>query len=241
MKDLGKIIAHVPAREGSKRVPSKNLRYLAGRPLLAYSVDAALKSDRLETVYVNTESDLLAALAESLGAKLFRRKKELAVDTVTSDLFNMNIIEELAPDTLVMINPVCPLLESGDIDDAIDAYCEDDVDTLITTNATRMQCLYQGRSVNFNLDEILAMSQDNEPVHICNWAVSIWDAHLFRERFMRLGYAAFGGKRRLYPLDQLRSFKISTEEDFRLVEQILFARKVEKSEQPSPRFWRGEG
>ena len=78
MRNPGRIVAHLPARGGSERVPAKNLRLLAGEPMLAYTVKAALASRALDEVYVNTESDEIAALAEHLGARVYRRRPELA-------------------------------------------------------------------------------------------------------------------------------------------------------------------
>ena len=237
MRDLGNVIAHIPARAGSKRVPSKNLRYLAGQPLLAYAVRAALTCESLHSVYVNTDSDLIAALAEELGASVYRRKSSLASDTTTSDQFNMDIIEALNPDTLMMINPVCPLIESTDIEAAIDAYRNDSVDTLITTTATQMQCFYRNQPVNIDLNAQLASTQHNEPVHVCNWAITIWDAHKFRERYYRQGFAVFGERRKLLPIDPLKAIKISTEEDFRLAELLVEALRKIDIVQPKVEYW----
>ena len=237
MRDLGNVIAHIPARAGSKRVPAKNLRFLAGQPLLAYTVQAALACKSLDSLYVNTESEQIAALATELGALVYRRKSGLASDTATSDEFNMDIIEALNPDTLMMINPVCPLIESTDIEAAIDAYRNDSVDTLITTTATQMQCFYRNQPVNIDLNAQLASTQHNEPVHVCNWAITIWDAHKFREHYYRQGFAVFGERRKLFAIDPLKAIKISTEEDFRLAELLVEALRRRSVVQPKIEYW----
>jgi CMP-N-acetylneuraminic acid synthetase len=69
LKSLGKIIAQIPARAGSKRVKAKNLRLIAGEPLLSYSASAAVASSFIEDVYVNSDSAEMLSLGESLGAK----------------------------------------------------------------------------------------------------------------------------------------------------------------------------
>ena len=89
--------------------------------MLAYTVKAALSCKSLGSVVVNTDCNSIAALATSLGAGVYRRKASLARDSATNEHFNMDLIEALMPDTLVMINPVCPLLEPADIDRAISA------------------------------------------------------------------------------------------------------------------------
>ena len=73
MRNLGKIVAHIPARAGSKRVKAKNLRFIDGKPLLSYSIECAIAADMFDEVYVNSDSDDMLALAESLGAKGYKR------------------------------------------------------------------------------------------------------------------------------------------------------------------------
>ena len=209
--------------------------------MLAYAVKAALASRSLGgDVYVNTESDEIARLADHLGAKVYRRRPELATGKVTSDAFNMDIIEALAPDTLVMINPVCPLLRAEDIDGAVRAYQDSDADTLITVSETQLQTFCRGAPVNIDLQASLAPTQDNPAVSICNWAVSLWDCKTFRQRYARLGYASFGRKRLLHPLDPLRAVKVSTASDFRLCERLVQAFRNEGAEEP-PRYWPADG
>jgi CMP-N-acetylneuraminic acid synthetase len=238
MKDLGKVVIHIPARAGSKRVKTKNLRYIAGNPLLAYTVKATLQSKYREYLYVNTESEVIAALAKELGAKVYRRPAQLASDTATSDQYNMNIIDTLKPDTLVQINPVCPLLEATDIETIIDAYKNSDADTLITTTTTQMQCFCREEPVNIDPDNQLAPTQQNDPVHICNWAVSVWDARKFKERFNKKGFAVFGEKRKLYPIHLLKAIKISNEDDFAFAEFLLERLKIKENlEKPVPKYW----
>ena len=137
MPEMGYVIAHIPVRAGSERVKSKNLRYLAGQPLISYTVKAALKSEMLNQVYVNTDSKIIACLADELGAKVYMRSHQLASDTATSDQFNMDIIGSLKPDTLVMINPVCPFTDSQDIDRVLLDYKNSNADTLITVESTQ--------------------------------------------------------------------------------------------------------
>ena len=82
---LGKVVAHIPARGGSKRVPAKNLRYLAGRPMIGYAIETALKCPRLDEVYVNTDSERIAAYAQSMGCRVYMRPAHLGSDDATGD------------------------------------------------------------------------------------------------------------------------------------------------------------
>ena len=221
MKNLGKVIAHIPARGGSQRVPRKNLKDINGLPMIAYSIKAAKKSQFIDELYVNSEDNEILKVGEKYGARPFKRKGDLASNSATSDQFNYDIIEKLSPDTLIMINPVCPLIGVEDIDMAISHYQKSDCDTLITSNSTKMQVFCEGSPVNIKTDEELKPTQENAEVHTLNWAITIWDASLFTKRFRELGYASLGSKRELFSLEAYKSIKVSYPEDFEFVTKLL--------------------
>ncbi len=236
MRDLGKIVGHIPARGGSIRVKSKNLRYLAGRPLLTYSIEAALASGLLDEVVVNTDDDQLAALAIESGAKVFRRDPELASATASGDAFTYDFIKKYPVDTLVMISPVCPLVGASDIRMALDTFRASDADTLITTCESGMQAFTNGEPVNIDLSNPLAPTQNNPSVHTLNWAVTIWDCEAYVRNYEKEGYAYIGKNRVFLPIEPLHGVKISDEKDFRIAEALLLARS-QVSAEATPTYW----
>ena len=223
MSRLGKVILHIPAREGSKRLRHKNLRLLGGRPMISYAIDAAVGAKVTDNIYVNTDSlEIIQYVRGSYpGVNIYERDKALADDATQSDHFNADIIAQLSPDTLIMINPVCPLITAVDVQDAVMAYESSDCDTLITSNSTQMQVFCEDTPVNIKLGETLAPTQDNAVVNILNWAITIWDAASFIDRFDRLGAAALGKKRLYHPLNVLKSIKVSHQEDLELCESLI--------------------
>ena len=66
---MKKIIAMIPVRLGSKRIPNKNLRLLGNKPLVAYIIEAAIKADVFDEIYINSESDIFKEIAEQYGVK----------------------------------------------------------------------------------------------------------------------------------------------------------------------------
>jgi len=235
VRELGKVVGHIPARAGSERVRSKNLRYIAGKPLLSYSVEAALACPELDEVVVNTDGDELAALAEACGASVFRRDAELASATASGDAFTYDFISKYPVDTLVMISPVCPLVSSVDIAEALQAFRDSDADTLITTCETQMQTFCAGKPVNIDLDGPLEPTQNNMPVQTLNWAVTIWDCAAYRRHYEADGHAYIGRKRVLHPIDPLHGVKISTESDFETAKALIIAQGLSSPEEA--RYW----
>jgi len=223
MKDLGKIILHIPAREGSKRVPKKNMRDMNGKPMISYVIDAALKASVTDNIYVNTDAqEIIAYVGKTYpNIKIYKRDPELANDKASSDQFNFDIINTLQPDTLIMINPVCPLIDADDIKRALEAYKKSDCDTLITSESTQMQTFCDGEAVNIRLDEQLAPSQENKKITILNWAITLWDAKLFSNRMNTNGFAVLGEKREFFDIEPIKATKVSEEKDFLFAEQLL--------------------
>ncbi len=231
---MPRYVIAIPARMGSKRVKQKSLRLIDGKPMIRYAIDAA-KESRVDEVYVNTESEVIGGLAGDCGVRFYKRRPELAADTVTSDAFNYDFIKNVLPDVLVMVNPVSPLITGADIDAAIDFFEEGGYDTVITAREEKLQAFCEGKAVNFDPDGPLPMTQNIPPVVLCAWSVCIWRAKTFVENYEKKGYAVFSGKVGFYPMNPLKCIKISTEEDFRLAEAVIIS---SKKDAPPPEYFR---
>src|SRR4051812_22321525 len=97
------VVAIVPARSGSKGVPGKNVRELAGVPLIAYSIAAGLEARSVDRVVVSTDSSEIADLARTWGADVpFLRPAELATDTATDLDFLAHAVAEVDPELVVL-------------------------------------------------------------------------------------------------------------------------------------------
>ncbi|HEB9338251.1 TPA: acylneuraminate cytidylyltransferase [Campylobacter coli] len=223
-----KYIAEIPARLGSQRVRQKNLRLIEGEPMIAYAIKACKNTSSISEVYVNTESDLIGQVALDYGVKYYKRSPELALDHIVSDQFNYDFLKKIECEALVMVNPVSPLIESIDIEEAINFFETNQLDSMISVKDERLQSFYQGKALNFNKDGLLPMTQNIDPVQICVWTICIWRRESFIKAYEKNGYAVFNGKYALWPINPLKSIKISYEEDFLLAEQLLRARKFGK-------------
>jgi N-acylneuraminate cytidylyltransferase/CMP-N,N'-diacetyllegionaminic acid synthase len=113
-----KIIGVIPARGGSKGIPGKNIRRLAGRPLIEWTIQAALESSLVDEVVVSTDDAKIAACALKCGASVpFMRPPELATDEASSVSVALHALT-FYPDAqqVVLLQPTSPLRESVDID-----------------------------------------------------------------------------------------------------------------------------
>lgn len=122
-----KVFALVLARGGSKRIPKKNIKPLAGKPLIAYSIDEAKKSQYIDRLLTSTDDPEIAAVAKECGSEVpFMRPAELAGDSVTDYPVFMHALEWLKenegyePDIIVQLRPTSPLRTVEHIDTAIE-------------------------------------------------------------------------------------------------------------------------
>ena len=118
------VVALIPARGGSKGIPRKNLRTVAGKPLLAYSIAAAVDSDLVDRTFVSTEDEEIAAVARSFGAEVITRPPALATDTAQNDAVCIHALDAmrqsgLSPEILVLLQPTSPLRTALNIDDCL--------------------------------------------------------------------------------------------------------------------------
>lgn len=220
-----KIVAEIPARYGSQRVKQKNLRMLNGKPMMCYAIDAAKGVKRFDEIYVNTENDIIGQIALDRGVKYYKRSEYLASDEATSDQFNYDFIKNIGADIFVMVNTVSPLIVSVDIDKALDIFLEKGYDSLITTREERLHAFCNNIPVNFDSKGMLPRTQDILPVNICVWTLCVWRAKTFIKAYEKNGSAVFSGKVGFFPIDPLKSVKISYEEDFLMAETLLKIRE----------------
>ena len=124
-----KILAVIPARAGSKGIPNKNIRLVAGRPLVAYAIANALASRHITDVVVTTDSDMVRVVAEQMGARTIARSAELCGDAVTLDAVVHDAAIRFDCDVVVTMQPT---LKAEPLDKAIDRFLDDGLDTLIS-------------------------------------------------------------------------------------------------------------
>ena len=123
---VGPVLAIVPARGGSKGIPRKNVREVAGHPLIAYSIAAGLAAEHVDRVLVTTDDEEIAGVARAYGADVpFRRPRELAADDTPDLPVFLHALDWLdreeayRPEIIVHLRPTSPLRRVTDIDAAV--------------------------------------------------------------------------------------------------------------------------
>lgn len=133
-----KVLGIIPARGGSKGIPGKNIKLLSGKPLIQYTIEAALQSEMLEKIIVSTDSQEIATVAKQLGADVpFIRPMELAQD----DTPTLPVIQHALRwsehmrehyDAVCLLQPTTPFRPVGFIDRAIEKFQQSGADSLVS-------------------------------------------------------------------------------------------------------------
>ena len=149
-----RILAVIPARAGSKGIPNKNVRIIAGRPLIYYAIKNALDSELITDVMVTTDSDQVRIIAEQMGARVRVRAPELCADDVALDAVVWDAAfgegaeepEDGNWDYIVTMQPTSPTLSVATLDAAIRKAIDSGIDTLVSVvNDPRLSWVDDGK------------------------------------------------------------------------------------------------
>jgi len=140
------ILAIIPARSGSKRLPGKNLIEFGGKPLIAWSIEAALQSKYLDDIVVSSDCDNILEISSEFDIKTIKRPKSLATDSSSSSKVVSHVINTLKKkgqfyDFFVLLQPTSPLRGYEDIDSACNIIFENDASALISVYKTDSKML----------------------------------------------------------------------------------------------------
>jgi CMP-N-acetylneuraminic acid synthetase len=226
-------VALVTARGGSKRVPGKNTRLLAGKPLIAWSVEAGLRAQAIRRVIVSTDNDDIAQAARKAGGEVpFLRPAELAGDlsshygVIAHALDWLERDEARLPEFLCLLQPTSPLRTSADIDAIVKLAVDTGADSAfaVTRVATHPAYMYRigknsAAEPYLPLQPGYVRSQDLEPLYYVNGAAYVLRPATFRNRS-----AALSENPVAYIMPPERSVDIDEEHDFILAESLAGGR-----------------
>lgn len=223
-----KNIAIIPARSGSKGLPDKNIKELEGKPLIAYSIDAALHSGCFDEIMVSTDSEKYANIAKKYGASVpFLRSKATSTDTATSWDMVQEVLEGYTNkgkkyDTFCLLQPTSPLRTAEDIKKAYDLYKKKASFAVISVCEAEHSPLWCGHLpdskefIGFTNFDSMKRRQDTEKYYRLNGAIYIINIQKFRYDRCFYQEGSFA-----YIMPQSRSVDIDTELDFKLASVIL--------------------
>lgn len=223
-----KNIAIIPARSGSKGLKDKNIKLLNGKPLMAYTIEAALKSAQFDEVMVSTDSEKYAEIAKSFGAKVpFLRSAETSTDKASSWDTVAEVLGRYAEnsqtfDTLCLLQPTSPFRTAEDIKKAYKLYTSKANFAVISVCEAEHSPLWcghlpeSGEFLNFINQDAMKQRQAGGEFYRLNGAIYIVNCEKFKtdRYFYQSGSFA-------YIMPQERSIDIDTALDFKMAEFLM--------------------
>lgn len=227
-----RVLGIVPARGGSKGVPRKNIIDVAGKPLIAYTIEAGLASETITRVIVSTEDAEIAEVARAHGADVpFMRPAELATDQAKSLPVVQHAVEAAETedgqryDVIVLLQPTTPLRTAGDIDACVGMLLDTGADSVVSVvdveghHPFRMKrVLDDGRLINF-IDqgfEDMRPRQELPPVYLRSGDVYASRRHVVMDQ-----HAMVGPDCRAYIIDPKRAVNVDTPFDLMRARALL--------------------
>jgi len=219
---MGKVIAIILARGGSKGIPRKNVLDFCGKPLIAWSVLQAVNTPEIDEVYLSSDCQEILGIAQEYGAKIIKRPDEFASDIASSESAVIHALStlEFTPEIVIMLEPTAPLRKPDDLGKSIVQFRQEGWDSgfsgaelddfLIWTRNENNELV----SVNYDYVN-QTRRQDRKPDYVENGAI-----YLFKPEIL---YAnnRFGGKIGVYMMDFWQSFELDSPDDWGFLE-LLF-------------------
>ncbi len=218
-----KILAIIPARKGSKRIPKKNLRKFNGKPLIYWSIKAAVESKYIDKVIVSTDSKLIKAISIKYGSDVpFIRPKKISTSSSKSSDVIIHALNSIKGyDYIVYLQPTSPLRNQKDIDDSIKLGINNNVKSL----ASFSNSLHHDPNIIFEFDKnkkklkktSFAKSENKRSSYfVLNGAIFLLETKWFKDN------KKFIYKDTLpYIMDQKRSVDIDNSFDFEIAEYLM--------------------
>ena len=222
-------LAIIPARSGSKGLKNKNIKELAGKPLLAYSIDAAKDSNLFQTIMVSTDSEEYARIARAYGAEVpFLRSAAAASDTASSwdavaEVLDNYRLAGKEYDTFMLLQPTSPLRTARNIIEAYHEMFAKDANSIISlceVDHSPLQCNVLPESLS--LDHFVHAGskgkrrQDMEAYYRFNGAIYLVKVSSFEEN-----HDIYREKCFAYIMNKWESIDIDDEYDFAISEAVI--------------------
>jgi CMP-N,N'-diacetyllegionaminic acid synthase len=222
-----KILALIPARGGSKGLPNKNILCTAGKPLIGWTIEAALRCDFIDRVVVSTDCDRIAAISSELGAEVpFLRPAPLSSDSAKGVDVVLHAVEKLPGyDVVIVLQPTSPLRTTRDIIDSLAIYASTAAQSCVSVCLSKSHPNWmkridsKGLLVPYENCDLVPNRQQLEPVYSLNGAIYISSIpHLLATQ------SFYSEKTAAYVMPPERSLDIDNAFDHRLCELLLLDR-----------------
>ncbi len=217
-----KVVALIPLRGGSKSIPGKNIKMLAGKPLCFWVLEAALASPVITDIFISTDSEEIkkTVLQMDNDLKLISRPAELATDEASTESTILHFMEHVEFDILITIQATSPMLSAKDLVAAYKKFEESKLDSMLS--AVRVKRFFwtdNAKPINYDpknrprRQDFLGTLMENGAFYIT------------KRKILECYKCRLGGKIGIYEMNASTAVEIDEPEDWSLVERLLLEQK----------------
>ena len=216
------VIAMVPVRAGSTRVPDKNIRSFGDTNLLQLKLRLLKKVEGIKQIIVSTDCEISAGIACKEGVNVQWRNEYFAGSSVTNDQHWHHIAETAPGNTIFLAQVTSPLLRVSSMQAALNSFLSLDKNDSINSVSTEKKFLWKnGNPINYDID-VTPKSQDLPEIVSLNFAITIISRRIMMERKNVVGQAP-----KFFELDKVESIDVDDFIDFKIAELLYEERGVE--------------
>ena len=219
-----KVVAFVPIKLNSSRLPHKNILDLNGKPLCYYLPSNLLKVNGIDEIYVYcSDENIMDYLPD--GVKYLKRDKYYDGDLVKGQEIYESFIEKIDADVYVLAHVTAPFIKADSIENALSKVINEDYDSALSVKRVQTFTWYQSKPLNYSLDNI-PRTQDIEPIFYETSAFFIFRKEVFTE----MGKRRIGNKPYFQEVDDIEAVDIDYPDDFAFAQVIARSQQETNSE-----------
>ncbi|WP_372966197.1 cytidylyltransferase domain-containing protein [Marinobacter sp.] len=215
----------IPARGGSKGLPGKNIRDLAGKPLITWTIEQALCSESPDMVVVSTDDSDIARISEASGATVIARPHDISGDEASTESAVNHVIQSLAeqgiePDNIILLQCTSPIRSMVDIDEAFGLFRERKADSLLSVVPCH-KFLWERGCDGFAVPENYQPGSRPRRQDLTNSFQENGSIYIFSLSCFQKYQSRLGGRIELYVMPEETGYEIDSLTDFEIVEALI--------------------
>ena len=218
------IIALIPARGGSKRIPKKNIKLFNGEPLVNHSIKYAKNCNLIDEIYVSTDDEEISLISSKAGASVIKRPINISGDNATTESAIKHTLKSLSkkPDIIVLLQPTSPYRPKDSLKEALNKFIDNDYDSLLSITPTHrfIWSIDKKNNLKASYDFLKRPRRQDLKTSEINF-IENGSLYIFKYESFLLSENRLGGKIGYVEFDEEFSHEIDTYYDFKFLEGLV--------------------
>lgn len=216
-----KVVAFVPIKLNSQRLPNKNILLILNRPLCWHVLYTLIKTKGIDEVYVFCSDERIKDYIPD-EVKFLKRDNQLDGDLIKGfDIYD-SFIKEVEADIYILAHTTSPFIKRETVESALDKMIDGDYDSAFSAQRVQTFAWYNGKPINYDLNDV-PRTQDMEPIYVETSGFFMFKKDIFTENRRRIGFKPY-----IQEVDSIEAVDIDTKEDYDFA--LLISQNMNKGE-----------